>query len=182
MGPGDVGSNANLGCVGITLAPAACAAALVDALSAASGACRCQGPNSTIRKAAVLMTATAAVTSRGRATSFSRIFIFGPFVFAKTSRPADAGSRRLTRRKAAEHAERAQLSLVSHFSIPYDNSVRAGDRAALRPCGQSWNLPDLHLAFWLSMGLKPGNFMTAGMNEKRAAWFYRVLDRVVHPA
>lgn len=136
MGPGDVGSNANLGCVGITLAPAACAAALVDALSAASGACRCQGPNSTIRKAAVLMTATAAVTSRGRATSFSRIFIFGPFVFAKTSRPADAGSRRLTRRKAAEHAERAQLSLVSHFSIrttiPSEPAIGT-DAAALRP-------------------------------------------------
>ena len=41
---------------------------------------------------------------------------------------------------------------------------------------------DLHLAFWPSMGLKPGNFMTVGMNEKRAAWFYRVPDRVVHPA
>jgi hypothetical protein len=28
------------------------------------------------------------------------------------------------------------------------------------------------------MGFKPDNFMTAGMNDKRAAWFCRVLDRV----
>jgi hypothetical protein len=27
------------------------------------------------------------------------------------------------------------------------------------------------LAFWASMGFKPDNFITAGMNEKRAAWF-----------
>jgi hypothetical protein len=29
---------------------------------------------------------------------------------------------------------------------------------------------------------KPGDFMTVGMNEKRAAWFLPRLDRVMHPA
>jgi nucleoid DNA-binding protein len=38
---------------------------------------------------------------------------------------------------------------------------------------------DLLLAFWASIGFKPGDFMTAGMNEKRSTWFYRVLDRVM---
>lgn len=38
------------------------------------------------------------------------------------------------------------------------------------------------LAFWDSMGFKPADFMTIGMNEKRAAWLCRVLDRVTHPA
>ena len=34
------------------------------------------------------------------------------------------------------------------------------------------------LAFWASMGFKPGDLMTVGMNQKRAAWFRRVLSRV----
>jgi hypothetical protein len=42
--------------------------------------------------------------------------------------------------------------------------------------------PDLLLAFWASMGFKPGDFRTIGMNEKRAAWLCRVLNRVTHPA
>lgn len=28
--------------------------------------------------------------------------------------------------------------------------------------------PELLLAFWASIGFKPGHFMTIGMNEKRA--------------
>jgi hypothetical protein len=39
---------------------------------------------------------------------------------------------------------------------------------------------ELLLAFWASMGFKPGDFMTIGMNEKRAAWLCRVLNRVTH--
>ena len=41
---------------------------------------------------------------------------------------------------------------------------------------------ELLLAFWASIGFKPGDFMTIGMNEKRAAWLCRVLNRVMHPA
>jgi hypothetical protein len=40
----------------------------------------------------------------------------------------------------------------------------------------------LLLAFWASIGFKPGDFMTIGMNEKRTAWLCRVLNRVTHPA
>jgi hypothetical protein len=40
---------------------------------------------------------------------------------------------------------------------------------------------ELLLAFWASIGFKPGDFMTTGMNEKRAAWLCRVLNRVTHP-
>ncbi len=29
--------------------------------------------------------------------------------------------------------------------------------------------------FWASMGFKPGDFMTIGMNEKRAAWLFAAL-------
>ena len=41
---------------------------------------------------------------------------------------------------------------------------------------------ELLLAFWASIGFKPGDFMTIGMNEKRAAWLCRVLNRVTHSA
>jgi hypothetical protein len=41
---------------------------------------------------------------------------------------------------------------------------------------------ELLLAFYASMGFKPGDFMTIGMNEKRAAWLCRALDRVTHSA
>ncbi|GIQ73396.1 DNA-binding protein [Bradyrhizobium sp. RD5-C2] len=34
------------------------------------------------------------------------------------------------------------------------------------------------LAFRTSIGFKPGDFMTVGMNKKRAAWLYHILDRV----
>jgi hypothetical protein len=34
---------------------------------------------------------------------------------------------------------------------------------------------ELSLAFWASIGSKPGDFMTMGMNEKREAWRCRVL-------
>ena len=40
------------------------------------------------------------------------------------------------------------------------------------------HIAELLLAFWASIGFKPGDFMTVGMNEKRAAWFYHILDRV----
>ena len=43
------------------------------------------------------------------------------------------------------------------------------------------HIAELLLAFWASIGFKPGDFMTTGMNEKRAAWLCRVLDRVTHP-
>jgi hypothetical protein len=33
---------------------------------------------------------------------------------------------------------------------------------------------ELLLAFWSSIGFKPGDFMTVGMNEKRTALFCRV--------
>jgi hypothetical protein len=36
---------------------------------------------------------------------------------------------------------------------------------------------ELILAFWTAIGFKPGDFMTVGMNEKRAAWLCRVLNR-----
>jgi hypothetical protein len=36
---------------------------------------------------------------------------------------------------------------------------------------------ELFLAFWASMGFKPGDFMTTGMNEKRTAWLCRVLNK-----
>jgi hypothetical protein len=42
--------------------------------------------------------------------------------------------------------------------------------------------PSCSFAFWASIGFKPGDFMTIGMNEKRAAWHCRVLNRVTHPA
>ena len=35
--------------------------------------------------------------------------------------------------------------------------------------------------FGSSIGFKPGDFMTTGMNEKRTAWLCRVLNRVTHP-
>ena len=41
-------------------------------------------------------------------------------------------------------------------------------------------MPGLLLAFWTSIGFKPGDFMTAGMNEKRTAWLCRVPDRLTH--
>jgi transposase InsO family protein len=37
---------------------------------------------------------------------------------------------------------------------------------------------ELLLAFRTSIGFKSGNFVTIGMNQKRAAWFRRVLCRV----
>jgi hypothetical protein len=40
---------------------------------------------------------------------------------------------------------------------------------------------ELLLAFRSSIGFKPGELMTIGMNEKRAAWSYRVSDRVMRP-
>jgi hypothetical protein len=39
---------------------------------------------------------------------------------------------------------------------------------------------ELLLAFWASTGFKLGDFMTIGMNEKRAAWLCRVLSEVTH--
>src|ERR1700730_16231985 len=39
----------------------------------------------------------------------------------------------------------------------------------------------LLLAFWTSIGFKPGDFITTGMNEKRTAWLCGVLNRVTHP-
>jgi hypothetical protein len=41
---------------------------------------------------------------------------------------------------------------------------------------------DLLLAFWASMGFKPGNFLTIGNNEKRAGWLCRFSNRVTHAA
>ena len=41
---------------------------------------------------------------------------------------------------------------------------------------------ELLLAFWAPIGFKPGDFMTIGMNEKRAAWLRRVSNRVTHSA
>ena len=41
---------------------------------------------------------------------------------------------------------------------------------------------DLRLAFWASIGFKPGSFMTAAMNGKRFAWPCRAPDRVMQPA
>ena len=40
----------------------------------------------------------------------------------------------------------------------------------------------LLLAFWASIGFKPGEFMTIVMNEKRAPWLCRVLNRMTHRA
>jgi hypothetical protein len=40
----------------------------------------------------------------------------------------------------------------------------------------------LLLAFWTSIGFKPGNFTTIGINEKRTVWLCRVLNRVTHLA
>ena len=37
---------------------------------------------------------------------------------------------------------------------------------------------ELLLAFWASMGFKPDDLMTVGVNQKRAAWFRRVVSRV----
>jgi hypothetical protein len=37
---------------------------------------------------------------------------------------------------------------------------------------------DLLKAFWASIGFAPGEFMTVGMNPKRAAWLRRVLERI----
>ena len=39
----------------------------------------------------------------------------------------------------------------------------------------------LLLAFWASMGFKPGDPTITGVNEKRTAWHCRV-NRVTHPA
>jgi hypothetical protein len=39
---------------------------------------------------------------------------------------------------------------------------------------------ELLLAFWASIGFKPGDFMTIGMSEKRTAWLDGVLNRVTH--
>jgi hypothetical protein len=41
---------------------------------------------------------------------------------------------------------------------------------------------ELLLAFWASIGFKPRDFMTIGMNEKRTTWHCRVLNRLTHPA
>jgi hypothetical protein len=38
----------------------------------------------------------------------------------------------------------------------------------------------LSLAFWASIGFKPGDFMTIGMHEKRSAWIRRAFDGVAH--
>ena len=40
---------------------------------------------------------------------------------------------------------------------------------------------ELLLAFLASIGFKPGDFITTGMNEKRTALLRRVLNRVTHP-
>jgi hypothetical protein len=40
---------------------------------------------------------------------------------------------------------------------------------------------ELLLAFWTSIGFKPGDFITIGMNEKRTAWLCHVLNRVTVP-
>ena len=72
------------------------------------------------------------------------------------------------------------LGLIGHAGEPLFDSRELTDNA---PVGASYGTyADLRLAFWPSMGLKPGIFMTVGMSEKRAARFYRVPDRVVHPA
>jgi hypothetical protein len=52
--------------------------------------------------------------------------------------------------------------------LAHSSQVRNTRRAAL-------------LAFWTSIGFKPGDFMTTGMNEKRTAWLCRALNRVTHP-
>ncbi len=38
---------------------------------------------------------------------------------------------------------------------------------------------DLLKAFWKSIGFEPGDFMTVGMPEKRAAWLERVLEKLM---
>jgi hypothetical protein len=40
---------------------------------------------------------------------------------------------------------------------------------------------ELRLAFWASIGFKPGDFIATGMNEKRTAWLCRVFNRVTDP-
>ncbi len=57
------------------------------------------------------------------------------------------------------------------------------------PTNHFWHMETRHethaellLAFWASMGFKPGDFMTIGMNEKRTAWLCRVLTRTTYPA
>ena len=89
-----------------------------------------------------------------------------------------AGSRRLALRITCEAAVRTDW-----FILPL--SKQAHDEYHAAPV--AWEAvygtrADLLLAFWASMGFKPGDFRTTGMNEKRAAWLCRVLNRVTHPA
>jgi hypothetical protein len=62
--------------------------------------------------------------------------------------------RRLTNR-ADCNQHRARLCAGDRF---WYMAARQGTRA------------ELLLAFWASIGFKPGDFMTTGMNEKRTAW------------
>src|ERR1700682_4096783 len=71
---------------------------------------------------------------------------------------------------------------------PMGHWVRSGDlrdgsikRKRKRVEGRYGTHAELLLAFWASIGFKPGDFMTIGMNEKRAAWLCRVLNRVTPP-
>jgi hypothetical protein len=89
-----------------------------------------------------------------------------------------AGSHRLALRITCEAAVRTDW-----FILPL--SKQAHDEYHAAPV--AWEAvygtrADLLLAFWASMGFKPGDFRTTGMNEKRAAWLCRVLNRVTHPA
>jgi hypothetical protein len=53
----------------------------------------------------------------------------------------------------------------------------------LRSIDNPWHAQaELLLAFWASIGFKPGDFTTTGMNKKRTVWLCRVLDRVTRPA
>jgi hypothetical protein len=40
---------------------------------------------------------------------------------------------------------------------------------------------ELILAFWTSIGFKPSDFMTTGMNEKRTAWLCRIFKQSDRP-
>jgi hypothetical protein len=81
-----------------------------------------------------------------------------------------------------EHPSHAAGSIVideieaAIWAIKQSSESGCGAEAA---CGTR---AELRLAFWASIGFKPGGFMTIGINEKRAAWLCRVFARVTHPA
>jgi hypothetical protein len=67
-------------------------------------------------------------------------------------------------------------SRASIVEIPSDDKRSASKVTSWKQ--RYGNPAELLLAFWGSIGFIPGPYMTVGMNQKRAAWLNRVLERL----